>query len=198
MRRRHLLFAVGGLVLGSFLPTEAQTLATQISLLQPSSRGTARPFRESLARLLPVVPRNQLPDKPVPRNNNQISDHAYLLASAYKPQPRRESWLEMEEFRSPLLTESSFDVAHLWRGLQLDAFESTLHSQSLQLGSPMSNIGFEALQPTRSDQATIANSIGRDGIRLRYTFGHDYESQKPAQILRCASLIVGKVHGCPL
>jgi len=32
--------------------------------------------------------------------------------------------------------ESSFLVARLWRGLQLDAVDSTLHSQSLQLGSP--------------------------------------------------------------
>src|SRR5271154_5715546 len=105
MRYRHLL-VVGGLLLSSFLPIEAQTLATRISLSQPSSSGTALPLRASRTRLSPVVPRNQLPDKPVPRRDNRIPDRPYVLASTYKPEP---SWLEMEEFRSPLLTESSFD-----------------------------------------------------------------------------------------
>jgi hypothetical protein len=195
MRHRR-LFVVGGLLLSACLPIEGQTLATRISLVQPSPSGTARPFRAPRTRLSPVVPRTQLPDKPVPRRDNQIPDRAPLLAGKYEPEPSAESRLQIEDFRSPLLMESSFEVAHVWRGLQLDAFESTPHSQRLQLGSPMSSIGFEALAPTNSDQATIANSVERDGVRLRYTFGRDRE--KPAQILRCVSWVIGKGDGCPL
>jgi hypothetical protein len=188
--RNHLVL-VAGLVLSSCLPMEAQTPATQIVLAQTSSSLTMILFRASRVRLSLIVLPIQLPGKPLPHP-------AFLWAEAYKPESSLESRLPIEEFRTPLLTESSFLVAHLWRGLQLYIFESTLHSQSLQLGSPTSGIGFEDLRPSSNDQAGIASSVGLDGISLRYSFGRDAETRKPVQIWRCVSWVIGNGRGCPL
>jgi hypothetical protein len=188
--RNHLV-VVAGLLLSSCLSMEAQTPATQIVLAQTSPSLTMILFPASRVRSSLIVLPIQLPGKPLPHP-------AFLWAAAYKPEPSLESRLPIEEFRTPLLTESSFLVAHLWRGLQLDVFERTLYSQSLQLGSPTSGIGFEDLRSSRSDQAAIASSVGLDGISLRYSFGRDAETRKPVQILRCMSWVIGKGRGCPL
>jgi hypothetical protein len=190
--RSHLVL-VAGLILGNYLPMEAQTPATQIVLAQtsPSPNLTMILFRAPRVRLSLVVLPIQLPRNPLPHP-------AFLLAAAYKPEPSLESRLPIEEVRTSLLTESSFLVAHLWRGLQLDIVDSTLHSQSLQLGSPRSGSGFQDFHPSSHDQAGIASSVGLDGISLRYSFGRDAETKKPVQMLRCVSWVIGNGRGCPL
>ncbi len=109
-----------------------------------------------------------------------------------------ETRLPIEEFRTPFLTESSFLVAHLWRGLQLDAVDSTLRSQSLQLGSPRIGGGFQNFRPSSHDQAGITSSAELDGIRLRYSFGRDSDTGKGIRIWRCVSWAMGDGRGCPL
>jgi hypothetical protein len=188
---RNCLILVLGLLLRSCLPLEAQVPATQIVLAQTSSSLTMILFRAPRVRLSLIVLPIQLPAKP-------LSPPAFLLAAVYKPESSLESRLPIEEFRTPLLTESNFLVAHLWRGLQLDVFERTLHSQGLQLGSPMSGVGFRDLRPSTNDQAGIANSVGLDGISLRYSFGRDAETRKPVQIWRCVSRVMGNGRDCPL
>jgi hypothetical protein len=120
------------------------------------------------------------------------------LAAAYEPDPSLESRLLIDKFRTPLLTESNFLVAHLWRGLKVDLFESTLHSHGMQLVSATSGVGSYNLRPWINDQAGLANSVGLHGISLRYTFGRDANTRKPAQMWRCVSWVRGNGRGCPL
>jgi hypothetical protein len=189
MRNRLILVAV--LLLNSCLSTEAQKPAAQIALAQTSPGLTMILSPAPRVRLSPIVLPLQFVGGPLPHP-------AFLLAAVYRPDPGLESRLPMEEFRTPFLTESSFLVAHLWRGLKLDIFENTLHSRGLQLGSPTSEAGFHDFRPSSNDQAGIANSVGHNGISLRYSFGRDAETRKPAQLWHCVSWIVGNGRGCPL
>jgi hypothetical protein len=174
---RNYLVLVAGLLLTSCLPMEAQTLATQIVLAQTSPSLTLIVLRTSRVRLSPIVLPIQLPRKPLPHP-------AILLAGTYKPEAGLETRLPIEEFRAPFLTESSFLVAHLWRGLQLDAIDSTIYSQSLQLGSPRIGSGFQNFRPSSHDQAGITSSAELDGIRLRYSFSRDADTRRPIRIWR--------------
>jgi hypothetical protein len=188
---RNYLILAAGLLLSGCLPMEAQTLATETVLAQTSPSLTLIVLRASRVRLSPIVLPVQLPRKPLPHP-------AILLAGVYKPETSLETRLPIEEFRTPFLTESSFLVAHLWRGLQLDAVDSTLHSQSLQLGSPRIGSGFQNFRPSSHDQAGITSSSEFDGIRLRYSFGRDSDTRKAIRMWRCVSWAIGNGRGCPL
>ena len=176
--RNHVVL-VGGLLLTGCLSMEAPRLAAQIVPAQASPGPPTILFRAPRVRSS-----TELLGKPFPH-----------LAPPYQPEPSLESRLQIDEFRTPLLTESTFPVAHLWRGLELDVFESTLHSQP---GSPTLSTGFQYLRPSSNDQAAIASSVGRDGLGLRYRFGRDEATRKPLQIWRCFSWVIGKGRGCPL
>jgi hypothetical protein len=188
--RKYLILAAGLLLCGC-LPMEAQTLATETVLAQTSPNLTLVALRASRVRLSPIVPPVQLPRRPLPHP-------AILLAGVYKPEASPETRLPIEEFRTPFLTESSFQVAHLWRGLQLDAVDSTVRSQSLELGSPGIGSGFQNFRPASHDQAGITSSAEMDGIRLRYSFGRDSDTRKGIRIWRCVSGVMGNGRGCPL
>ena len=191
MRKRFTFVAAAGLLLIACFPTEAQTPASQFALEQTPSDLTMILFPAPLTRLLPIVLPIQLFGKSFPRPT-------FLLDEVYKPEPSLEHRLLIEPFRTPFLTESSLPVTHLWRGLKLVLFESTIHPRGLELGSPTSGIGFYYMRPSTNDQAGVANSVGLSGISLRYSFGRDAERGKPAQIWRCVSWVIGDGRGCRL
>jgi hypothetical protein len=181
--RNHLAL-VTGLFLSSCLPMEAQIRASQIVLPQTSPSLTMILFRAPQVPSSLIVLSIQLPRKP-------LSYPVFFLAAAYKPEPSLESRLPIDVFRTPFLKESSFLIAHLWRGLQLDGFESTLHSQNPQFGSPASGIGFQDFRSSPHDQAGVTSSVGFYGISLRYSFGRDAEARKPIALWRSLSRFVG-------
>jgi hypothetical protein len=188
---RDRLIVVIGLVLSSCLPLEAQTPATQIALAQTYPDLTTILFPATRFPLSPIV-------LPIPLFGKPFPHPAFLLDAAYEPDPSLESRLSIESFRTPLLTESSFRIADLWRGLKLDLFQSTLHSHGPQLGSPTSGVGSYYLRPSTNDQAGLANSVSLSGISLRYSFGRDAETRKAVHIWRCVSWVIGHGRGCPL
>ncbi len=187
--RSHLVL-LAGLLLSSCFPMGAQTSAARTLLAQSSPVLLAPVAPMILFRASLIRSPTELPEKP-------FRHSTFLLGAAYKPEPSLESRLRIDELRTPLLTEARLPVAHLWRGLKLDVFESTFHSHSWQRGSPASGVGFQDLRPRGNDQASIGSSAGHNGLSLRYSFGRD-ATKKPTQILRCLSWVVGDGHGCPL
>jgi hypothetical protein len=183
--RNHLVL-VAGLLLISCFPIEAQIPAAPVVLAKTSLGLPTILFQASR-----VPSSTQLPERPLPHP-------ALLLAAAYKPEPSLQSRLPIDEFRTPLVAESRFPVAHLWRGLKLNVFESTFHSHSWQRGSPTSGVGFEDLRPRSSDQAAVGSSLASSGLSLSYSFGRDGATKKSVQILRCLTWVVGNGRGCPL
>src|SRR5579862_9166061 len=189
---RNQLILVVGFLLGSCLPMEAQTPPAHMVLAEVSPPPVLPMI---LFRASPIRSRAELPEQPLPHYS--APHEAPLLAAAYKPEPSLGSRLPIEEFRTPMLTESSVPVADVWRGLKLDAFESKeSHTPTLQRFSPTSGIGFEDLRPRASDQASIGGSVERAGLSLRYGFGRD-ATRKPSHVLQCFARVIGKGHGCP-
>jgi hypothetical protein len=187
MRTHFILIA--GLFLGTFFPAAAQTPRARIVLA--SARATPRATATPSFRPVRAPSSVALPDKPLPHT-------AFPLAGAYKPEPGLASRVPIEEFRTPLVSESSVPIVHLWRGLGFDFVESTSYSHSLERGSPDSGVAFQDPRPIAKDQAALASSFGGDGVSLRYTFGRGEPAAKPVQMWRCISLLVGEAHGCPL
>lgn len=174
---RNNLILAAGLILSTCLPVEAQIPVKQIVLMQASAGRTLILFR---------APQDRFPPP------------AFVLAAAYKPEPSFESRLPIQEVRTPFLTESSFLVAYLWRGLQLDVVDSTLHFHNLELGPPRFGSSFQGLRSPIHDQTGVASSVELDGIGLRYSFGRDAEARKPKQIWRCVLWVVGNGRRCSL
>jgi len=148
-------------------------------------------FPAPRVRLSPIV-------LPIQLHRRTFSRPTFLLAAGYKSEPSLESRLQIEVVRTPFLTESRYPIAHLWRGVHLNVFDNSFHSQGLQLGSSLSGIGFQDFRPSSHDQAGIGNSDVLDGISLRYSFGRDAETRNPVQIWRCLAWIMGNGRGCPL
>lgn len=189
MRKRFIFVAAAGLLVIACFPMEAQTPATRFALEQTPPDLTTILFPAPLVWFSPIVLPIQLFERPLP-------SPVFLLDAEYKPDPSLENRLLTESFRTPSLTESSFPVAHLWRGLRLVLFESTIHPRGLDLGSPISGIGSYYSRPSTSSQAEVANSVGLIGISLRYSFGRDAETAKSVQIWRCVSWVIGDGRGC--
>jgi hypothetical protein len=189
MRKCFVFVAAAGLLLIACFPTEAQTPATQFALEQTPPDLTMILLPAPRVWLSPIVLPIQPFAKPFPHPT-------FLMDAVYTPDNSLENQLPMESFRTPFLTESSFPVAHLWRGLKLVLFDSTIHPRGLELGSSTSRIGFYYLRPSTNDQAELANSVEISGISLRYSFGRDAERGKPVQIWRCVSWVIGDGRGC--
>jgi hypothetical protein len=79
-----------------------------------------------------------------------------------------------KRFERPL-SESTYPVMHLWRGLDLDGFDNTIHAQNTELGWLASSGYFQAAPPSNHDQASVGTSPETYGISLRYTFGASKE-----------------------
>jgi len=99
-----------------------------------------------------------------------------LFVGAYERDQGPERLLPMEEVKTVLFTESSLPLVQLWsRRLQLDAFQNTLHIQSVQPypGGP--------------------RSVHLSGLSLSFHFGRDARTGRPIQAWRCLPQIVGAV-----
>jgi len=185
-RTRNRFVAVAGLLLSVCLPVAGQAARARIVLASASAAPRALPA--TITRASRASSPSVLPERPIPHPKSD-------LAPAYKSSPSLASRLPIDNFRSPLLTESSVPLVHLWRGLKLDAFETTVYSYSLDRGAPESGVAFESLRPLSKDQASLADSFGGSGISLRYTLGNSAAS-KPVQIWRCVSLIARQGGSC--
>lgn len=180
------LMLLAGLLLGSCAPGAAQTLATRVFVARPEQ--TTMLVRASLTLFAPKAPmQSRLPTKPVPRT-------AFLVNSAYTPDPGLMGRSLVEEDRTRFLTESRLAVVQFWRGrFELGGFASTLHMQNGQFGLPGSGD-----PPSNHDQSSTARSIGNDGISLVFRFGRDAQTRGQPGVWRCLSWIRGDSRGCNL
>jgi hypothetical protein len=118
-----------------------------------------------------------LPAKPAPRRLKESRQQYSIgaLAAGYAAEPSFENRFSIEAVRTPFLSESTYPVMHLWRGLDLDGFDNTIHAQNTELGWLASSGYFQAAPPSNHDQASVGTSSETYGISLRYTFGSSKE-----------------------
>ncbi len=116
-----------------------------------------------------------------------------LLSGAYEPDESLEHLSPMDKVKTLTLTQSSLPLVQLWGGrLQLDAFQSTLHSQNVQLG-PLGYGGMEGFHPSRQGYLGGPLSVHFSGLSLSFHLGRDSRARRPTQVWRRLTRIVGTV-----
>jgi hypothetical protein len=141
-----------GMFLGSHVLVAGQTPAPQIVLAQEYG-AQIMTMQRTVSTSLPVA------HFLLSQNSGKFPAHFSLLfAGAYQREPGLEQFSPMDEVKTLTLTQSSLPLFQLWGGrLQLDAFQSTLRGQNMQLG-PLGYMGYRGLSsdaPKLSRRATF-------------------------------------------
>jgi len=167
-----------GMFLGSHAPAAAQTPAQQIVLAQE--------------HVAPIITMLQTASAPLSALSfPQAQDHgqsparfSLLFAGAYEPDHSLGPLPPMEEVKNLIHTLSSLPLVQLWSGrLQLDAFQSTVHSQNVQLG-PFGYGGMEGFRPTWQSYPAGPLSVHSSGFSLSFHLGRDSRTRPPTQLWR--------------
>jgi hypothetical protein len=173
-----------GVFLGSHAPAVAQSAAPQIALTQVR----VAPARTSLPTVsTPLTAASFLLSQDPGRSSAGFS---ILFARADERDRSLPLLPPTEELKTVFFTHSSLPLAQLWGGrLRLNAFQSTLHLQIVQIG-PQSYRGTQGLLSTRQGCAGDPSSAG---LSLNFHFGRDARTGHPSQAMRRMTRFVGAV-----
>jgi hypothetical protein len=150
-------------------------------------------------RLAPVMTRLRTVSIPFPaasflrsQGPGESSAHFSLqFSGTFEPDHGLEHLSPMDQVKTLTLTQSSLPLVRLWGGrLQLDAFQSTLHIQNVQLG-PSGYGGMEGFCPSRQSYPGGPLSVHFTGLSLSFHFDRDSRAKRPTQLWRRLTRIVG-------
>ena len=171
-----------GVFLGSQRLAVAQTPPPQIVLAQ-----------ENVAPITSMLPTSILPtvSTALPAFSfllfEDLKSNAHFsrpLAGAYQRDFSLDHLSPINEVRSLILTQSSLPLLRFWGGrLQLDAFQSTLHIQSVQLGL----VGVGRMRGSLLQGQNYPGgprSFHLTGISLSFHFGRDERTGHPVHLWR--------------
>jgi len=180
-----------GMFLGSLAPIAAQTPVPRIVLAQAHFA----PILTILPTILPPV-LTPLPAVSFRLSQDPHKSNAHFslrFAAAYPRDYRLEHLSPMDEVKTLILTQSSLPLVQFWGGrLQLDAFQSTLHIQNVQLG-PCRNAGWRATRFSAQSCFGGSRSLHLSGLSLSLHFGREARTEHPEQLWRRLTRIVGTV-----
>jgi hypothetical protein len=189
MHRRFILLLgpLLGVMLGSSMPTAAQTHAPQIVRAQEQVAPIMGMVRTVSAPLLAV---SLLPSEDPGKSAAHFTN---LSAGAFERDQsleNLESLSPVREVKTSFLTRSSLPLVQLWGGrLRVEGFTSTIHMQNVQLG-PSTAIGLQDLRPRGQDYPGGPPSVGFYGLSLSFHFGRNAQVERPTQIWRCVAKLV--------
>jgi hypothetical protein len=185
MYKRFIL--VLGMFLGSHVPVAGQIPAPQIVLAQEHG--------------VQIMTMHQTVSIPLPSASFLLSQDpgkspalfSLLFTGAYERYHSQQHLSPMDKVKTLTLTQSSLPLFQLWGGrLQLCAFQSTLHSQNVQLG-PLGYGGMEGFHPTRQSYPGGPLSVHFSGFSLSFHFGRDSRTKHPTQAWRRMTRFVATV-----
>jgi hypothetical protein len=180
--KRHLVthtrFILGlGMFLATLAPAPAQTPAPRIVLAQ-----------EHVAAVITILPTLTVP-LPAPfllfkdSRKSNVYLGPILFPGAYRPDYSLEPLSPMDEVKTLILTQSSLPLLQFWGGrVQLEAFQSSLHSQNLQpagFGNSMRSLG-----PTQQGYPGGPRSVHLSGLSLSFYLGREARTGHPSQLWR--------------
>jgi hypothetical protein len=183
--RRFILLL--GMFLGSYVPMVGQTLAPQMVLAQE--------------HIAPVMMTLRTVSIPLPaasflRPQDLGKSPAYFslpFAGAYGRDEGLEHISQMVKVKSLMFTLSSLPLVQFWSGrFQLDAFQSTLHMENMQLG-PSGYGGIVGFRAPRQSYLGGPLSVHFTGLGLSFHFGRDSRTKRPTQAWRRMKQFVGGV-----
>jgi hypothetical protein len=186
MHKRFILLA--GILLISHGPAAAQISAPRIIFAQEH----VAPIMTMLPTVSTPLPASSLL---LPQNSGRSTAHFnFLLARAYERGYSLEHLSQLDEVKTLILTQSSLPLVELLAGrLQLNAFQSTLHLQNVQLGS-FGNGGMQGSNLARQNYGGPGSlHLSLSGLSLSFQFGRDARREHSAQLWRRLTGIVGAV-----
>jgi hypothetical protein len=180
------LIVLLGIFLGSFVPATAQTPAPRFVVAHESAAPTTTMFRSAPT---PSLQASFLPKQDLEKSPARFS---YLFAGANDREFSMERLSPTDDTKTLLFTRSSLPLVQLWSGrLQLDAFQTTLRVQNVQL-DPLGYGGALDRHP-RQTYPGAPRSVDLSGVSLSFRFGRDARSGRPTQAWRRMSRIIGNV-----
>jgi hypothetical protein len=176
-----------GMFLGSRVSEAAQTPKPQIVLAQVHIEPAVTMHRT-------VAPPLSAPSFLLyPDPGKSPAHFSLLLARAYERGLSLERLPPIEEIKTLILEQSSLPLVQLGGGrLQLDAFQSTLHSQNVLLG-PLGYGPMQGFRPPRQSCPGGPCSVHLSGLSLSFHFGRDSRTGPPTQAWRRMTRFVGAV-----
>lgn len=173
-----------GVFLASQLPAVAQTPAPQLVPAQVRLAPTVTMLR-TIPTAAPAASflRSQDPGK-------SPAQFSGMLAGAYESDHSLELLPPMEQVKTVFFSQSSLPLVQLWGGLQLGAFQSTLHIQNAQIG-PLSYRGMQDSRGSLQGFAGGPGSVRLSGLSLSFHFGGAARSGHTIQPWQRLSRIVG-------
>jgi hypothetical protein len=167
-----------GMFLGSLGPIAAQTPVPRFVLTQER----VAPILTTLQKIsIPLPAASFLLSRDLAKSNAHFS---FLYAGAYERDHSLDHLSPMDEVKTLILTQASLPLLRFWGGrLQLDAFQSTLHIQSVQLGLVGVGRMRGSLVPGQSYPGG-PRSFHLSGISLSIHFGRDERTGHPAHLWR--------------
>jgi len=116
-----------------------------------------------------------------------------VFAGAYEGDPILQHLSPMDETKTLTLSQSLLPLVRFWGGrLQLDAFQSTLHSQSLQFGASGDG-GLGGFRGLRQGYPGGTFSAHFSGLSLSFHFGREARTRPAIQLWRHMTRIVSAV-----
>ncbi len=170
------LILVLGVLLGSNLPTGAQTRFAQLSLMQerppPRILLAAAPSHLSLTTFLPAQPLEERPAR-----------FTVLLAAVLNRHRSLDHLSPVDVMKTPFVRQTRVSVVQLWGGrLQLGGFASTHHMENVLLGLSGSAglLGFRISHPGGVPRADKSY-----GLSLTFRLGGDAHTVRRVEGWRC-------------
>jgi len=184
---KRLILLLLGMLLGSHLPTAAQTPYPKVVPAEERIAPTVTMVRTvPAAFLFPPFPLSESPGK-------SAAHFSYLSVGAYGRDQSLESISQMRQAKTLFLTQSSLPLVQLWGGrLRLDGFKSDLNMQNVQIGASGAG-GLLDYRPPRLGYPGGPRSVGLYGFNLGFHFGRDAQIGRPTQIWRRLARIAGRV-----
>jgi hypothetical protein len=181
------LIVLLGILLSSLVPMSGQTPPPRIAL----SRDHFAPITTMLRTVSTPLPATSfLLYQDLGKSSARFS---YRFAGANEIDPGMELLPQIKEVKTFLYTQSSLPLVQLWSGrLQLDAFQSTLHIQNVQLG-PLAYGNMQGFRSQRQGYPGGLPSVHFSSVSLTIHFGRDVRTGRPTQEWRRLSRIVATV-----
>jgi hypothetical protein len=171
-----------GMVLAGQMPAVGQVRAPQIVLEQKWVLPPITAFRAEFATL------SALSFLPSQDRENSLAHSS--LSGTYTNGDRLESLSPIVKVNTLILTRSSLPLVQLWDGkLQLEAFQSTLRIQNVQIG-PMGYGGTPNFRLPQQNVPGGSRSVHFSGLSLNFHFGRVERARRPTQSWKCVPRIV--------
>ena len=177
-----------GTFLGSYVPVTGQTLAPQIVLPEEH----IAPVITTTLRAVSIP----LPAASFLRSQDAGKSPAYFglsVGGAYERYDGLQHLSQMVKVKSLMFTLSNLPLVQFWSGrFQLDAFQSTLRMENMQLG-PSGYRGIVGFRASRQSYTGGPLTVHFTGLSLSIHFGRDSRTRRPTQAWRRMKQFVGGV-----